>query len=168
MTATETRESGTPELDGVRKGRMIVGAVTLVAGAVYTAHAFTLPMGTMAQPGAALFPILVGVATLVISVLTIAEARFTTKVTGAYERPAEGRARLVLGMAGAILGYLLLLPLIGQYLGSALFGAVAVRLLRGGPWWRAALYGVLLGLVISYIFLELLGVRLPAGTWTGV
>lgn len=166
MTATQT--PAPRALDGVRKGRMIAGAVTLVAGAVYTAHAFTLPMGTMAQPGAAVFPILVGAATLVISVITIAEARFTTKVTGEYERPADGRQKYVLGMAGAILGYLLLLPFLGQYLASALFGAVAVRLLRDGPWWRAALYGVLLGLVISYVFLELLGVRLPAGAWTGV
>ncbi|MGW0810871.1 tripartite tricarboxylate transporter TctB family protein [Nonomuraea sp. NPDC002799] len=159
--------TATTSLDGVRRGRMIVGAVLFVTGAVYTAHAFTLPMGTLAQPGAAMFPIIVGAATLVVSVITIVEAKFTVKVSGEYERPAPGRAKIVLGLAATILAYLLLLPLLGQYLASVLFGAAAVWLLGTRPWWKAAVQGVLLGLVISYVFLELLGVRLPAGALTG-
>ncbi|MBF8185012.1 tripartite tricarboxylate transporter TctB family protein [Nonomuraea sp. K274] len=168
MKTTETVVSPPKaSLDGVRRGRMIVGAVMFAVGAVYTAHAFTLPMGTTAQPGAAMYPIIVGAGCLVISVLTMAEARFTTKVTGEYERAAPGRGRFVLGLGGIIVVYLLLLPLIGQYLAAALFGAAAVGVLGTRPWWKAVLHGVLLGLIISYVFLELLGVRLPAGALMG-
>ncbi|WP_158228386.1 tripartite tricarboxylate transporter TctB family protein [Pseudonocardia sp. MH-G8] len=164
MAATETSTT----MDGVRRGRMIVGTVVLIAGLAYTVHAFSLPLGTMAQPGAALFPLIVGVATIVISILTIGEARFTTKVTGEVGRPAPGRTRVVLAMSGAIVGYLLLLPFIGPYLGAGLFGAVAVLLLRDGVRWKSVLYGAALGLLITYVFIELLGVRLAAGSLTGV
>jgi putative tricarboxylic transport membrane protein len=169
MAATETSPTETfRAIGGVRRGRMVVGTVTLVVGIAYTVHAFSLPMGTMAQPGAALFPLVVGGATMVISVLTIAEARFTTKVTGDVEHPAPGRTRLVLAMSGAIIGYLLVLPFIGPYLAAGLFGALAVLLLRDGSRWKSVLYGAVLGLVITYVFVELLGVRLAAGSLTGV
>lgn len=66
-------------------------------------------------------------------------------------------------LVAVILGYILMLPVLGQYIAAAGFGVLTVKAFGHYSWIRAAIYGVALSLGINLFFIELLGVRMPSG-----
>lgn len=163
-TSSDSQESTKPALDSKRRGRLVVGLLGLLLGIGYTAYTVTsLPFGSTDEPGAAVFPLVVGVGTIVVSLLTMAEAYFTHAVTGQVNFPVGQRRRTVLGLLLALVGFVLVYPLLGQYVASILFMILALRLLGSRSLVRTVVYGALIGLGVSYFFVDLLGVRLPSG-----
>lgn len=154
-------------LDSKRKGRVAVGVCGVVLGIAYLLGAAQLEMGERAQPGPGTFPVLVGVAVIAVSMLTVGEAYFSAVVSGEVDLPKRSVAMYVGGFLLAVLGYGLILPHLGQYLSCALFMILTIKLLGPHGWVRSALYGVAAGFVISIVFVELLAIRMPAGIWPG-
>ncbi|MGH3662779.1 MAG: tripartite tricarboxylate transporter TctB family protein [Micromonosporaceae bacterium] len=152
-------------LDGVRKGRVATGVIGVLAGVGYTAMATDLPFGDMQQPGAAVFPVAVGVGCVLISLVTCAEAYFSGAAKGEFTLPPPAARRAFWGFLAAVVAYVLTVPFLGQYLAATLFVVAGIKVL-GASLRTAILYGVALGLGLSFAFIELLGVRMPPGIVT--
>ncbi len=150
-------------LGGKRKGRIAAGLLGLLIAAGYTVQASQLPYGTAAQPGAAIFPMIVGVAFMVISLITIWEAWRTTAVTGDFDLPIGADRRRLLLMIAILVAYVALLPWLGQVVASALFVIAMLRVLTALPWLRIVAYGLAIALLTYLFFGILLGVQLPRG-----
>lgn len=155
-----------PALDGKRKGRMIAGGIGLLFGLWFSWYTWAnVPMGTQERPGAGVFPLVVGIGLVVVSVMTIVEAWRTAVVAGELNFPTGEKRRTLLLLAGSFIAFVALYRFLGQYLASSLFMIAALAILGTRSWVRNVLYGAAIGIGISAFFMELLGVRLPMGVF---
>lgn len=146
-----------------RTGRAAVGVIGLMAAIGYTIEATGMPLGTQGAPGPAMFPIVVGVAAAIISVVVVVEALKRPAVEEDIDIPSGTQRRNVLGFAGATVLLVVLLPVLGQYIAASLYATAMVKVLSPHGWLRSVAYGVLTGVAISWIFIEMFSVRLPTG-----
>lgn len=151
--------------DPQRRGRIVLGAIGLVAAIGYTVESFLIPVGELAQPGPGLFPRGVGIAFAVISAALMVESAFGANAGGPVEVPRGDQLRLVALFGGCTVGFALLLPLLGQYVAATLYLIAMLRVLSELAWWRVLAYGVALGVGVSAFFIEVLVIRLPEGIW---
>jgi putative tricarboxylic transport membrane protein len=86
-------------------------------------------------------------------------ARFAAAEAAKTHWPTPG-----LVVAG-LLGYVALLMPAGYALATALFYTATARVLGSTHTLRDAVWGVVLGVAVSYAFTRWLGVRLPVGPW---
>ena len=103
---------------------------------VYVTDAWqTLSMGRWHKPGAAIFPIAVGVllAISAISVLLERQAAPTDPMPAAFSLPAGADLRRLLLLLAAFAIYFLAMPLIGNMVASALFLVASMWLLSDDP-----------------------------------
>lgn len=156
--------SGTP----VRKrtGYLVIGGLGVLVAAAYLGLAVQLPFGRLNQPGAAIFPLIVGGLLVVGSLATIWEGR-KTGPTERVEFPAGADRARLLGVVGVLLGYFLALPWLGHLLGSTLFCILLMRLLSGLAWPRVVLYSILITGTVHVVFIHMLGVPMPRGVLLG-
>lgn len=150
-------------LDRKRKGRLIVGIVGVLVSIGYIVEAQQLPFGTMAQPGAAAFPTVVGIGFALASLLTIWEALRTEAVTGSVDLPRGEDLRRLLGLVAAFAAYAVTLPYLGQIIASTAFAIVALRLLSDLSWIRTVVYAIAISAATYLLFVVLLNVRMPDG-----
>jgi putative tricarboxylic transport membrane protein len=85
------------------------------------------------------------------------------RVVAANEELGEWRAPGLVALA--LLGYLAVLVPLGFALASALFFTVDARILGSRRPVRDAIWGVIVGVAVSWSFTRWLGVRLPVGPW---
>ncbi|GAA0940808.1 tripartite tricarboxylate transporter TctB family protein [Pseudonocardia zijingensis] len=140
------------------------GGLLLVAAVLVIVDAARLP-ATSAVVGPAAVPLPVGVALGMVGAGLLVHARRTLPTAGTGT-PWQPRAGLrVLGLVAALVGFALLLPLLGYVVSStALF--VAAALLLGAPRdWRVAAWGWALAAAVFLVFDRLIGLTLPAGPW---
>jgi putative tricarboxylic transport membrane protein len=169
-TRTASGTSAAPRAalhDPQRRGRMIFGAVSLMVAVGYFVEALGMPRGTTEHPGPGVWPIAVGVAWIVISIVVIAEAAVSSEVSGEIELPTGRERRNVLIFVGATVAFVVLLPVLGQYIAASLYAIAVTKLLSTVSWARAVAYGVVLGAGISFAFITLLQIRLPVGLFGG-
>ncbi|MCB7135118.1 tripartite tricarboxylate transporter TctB family protein [Cellulosimicrobium marinum] len=149
------------------------GALVLAGATAGLGLFVLLDAGTIVVPGSAntlgprAFPYLVGAMLLVTGlVLLVAVWR------GHGGSPEEGEDVdpdaptdwLTVGLLGAVLlVHVWTINLLGWPFAAALLFAGAAVALGARPWWRAALLGLLLGLVVQVVFGGLLGLSLPPG-----
>jgi putative tricarboxylic transport membrane protein len=146
---------------------MIFGAVSLMVAVGYLVEALGMPRGTSQHPGPGQWPLAVGVAWIVISILVIAEAAISTEIGGEIELPTGRERRNVLIFLAVTVAFVVVLPVLGQYIAASLYAVAVVKLLSTVSWARAVAYGVLLGAGISFAFITLLQIRLPIGLFAG-
>lgn len=164
QTSASSVRTARPALDSKRKGRLVVGGLGLLLGLWYTWYTWAnVPMGTQERPGAGVFPLIIGVAMIVVSVLTLLEAALTDRVSGELNLPNGVRLRPVLLMSAALVVFVALYQPLGQYIASSLFVIAALTVLGTRSLPRNVVYGTAIGVGISAFFMELLGVRLPEG-----
>lgn len=144
--------------DAVSRGRRTVALVMIGAGLFYTAASLRLDRGDLAHPGPGLFPLLVGVLAVLSGGLGLLEVRRQVPVTVA-ERSSGPRPWLFLAAMG--LG-IVLLPLVGYVVSALVLGTAVSRVAGQRTWWKALLTGVLIALVTTYLFRDVLDVFLPA------
>lgn len=145
-----------------RKAYLAVGLIGIVLSAGYLVVGAKLPFGQMDQPGAAVFPMVVGVIMLVSSAAAALEG-WRMDPSLVVEVPVGIDRRRVLWVSSALLGYFLLLPWIGQLAASLLFFCLTIRLLSDYSWTRVLLSAVLMSGALYLVFVRLLQVALPAG-----
>jgi hypothetical protein len=141
--------------------------VSLLVAAGYLVGTLGMPRGTAEHPGPGLWPLAVGVAWIVISVLVIAEAAMSSEVGGEIELPTGRERRNVLIFVAVTIAFVVLLPTLGQYIAASLYAVAVIKLLGTMSWPRAVAFGVLLGAGISFAFITLLQIRLPVGLFGG-
>lgn len=149
--------------------RRVVGILALLLAAIYTAGAWqTLSMGRWHKPGAAIFPIAVGVllAISAISVLFEKHGGADDPMPATFSLPAGADLHRLLWVMAAFALYFLAMPFLGNMIASALFLLAAMWLLSDNPdksIVRLAIYAVVAALVVELFFVRLLKVQMPAG-----
>jgi hypothetical protein len=149
--------------------RRIVGVLALLLGAIYIAGAWqTLSMGRWHKPGAAIFPIAVGVllAISAISVLLEKHGGASDPMPATFSLPAGADLRRLLLVMAAFAVYFLAMPFVGNMIASAMFLLAAMWLLSDDPdqsILQLAIYAVIAALAFEFFFVRLLKVQMPAG-----
>jgi putative tricarboxylic transport membrane protein len=147
---------------GKRKGYIAIGGAGLVVGASYLGLALELPFGALDQPGAAVFPVAVGILMLLVSLAAIWEG-WRLDIGEQVEFPIGDDLRRLLGLVGLLLVYFVTLPWLGQLIGSALFCAGLIRLLSTTGWLRSLVYGLVMAVVLYAVFVVAFKVSMPRG-----
>jgi len=149
--------------------RRIVGVLALLLSAVYTVDAWqTLSIGRWHKPGAAIFPIAVGLllAISAISVLLERHGGADDPMPATFSLPSGDDLRRLLRVLAAFAIYFLAMPLLGNMIASALFLGATMWLLSDDPnksMVRLASYAVVSALAFEWFFVRLLKVQMPAG-----
>ena len=160
---TPTRTFGLPP------ARRIVGIVALLLSAVYAVDAWqTLSMGRWHKPGAAIFPLAIGLllAISAISVLLERHGGAEDPMPATFSLPAGGDLKRLLLVLAAFAIYFVAMPLIGNMIASALFLLAAMWLISDDPeksLLRLAIYAAVAALSFDVFFVRLLKVQMPAG-----
>lgn len=145
-----------------RKGYLAIGGAGLLLGVSYFGLAVELPFGALDEPGAAVFPVVVGALMVAVSLAAIWEG-WRMPAADAVEFPLGQDLRRLLGLVGMLLVYFAALPWLGQLLGSVLFAAVLIRLLSGRGWLRCIVFAAALAIVLYVVFVVALKVSMPRG-----
>jgi putative tricarboxylic transport membrane protein len=152
------------EASTIRKGKayVAIGALGLALSVGYVVLAMRLPFGQMDQPGAALFPLVVGALFALASVATLYEG-WLMDPAEQVELPVGPERRRLLTLLGYLVGYLLLLPWLGQLLASLIVIILMVRLLSDYSWPRVVAAGTIMTLIVYGTFIYVLKVPMPRG-----
>jgi putative tricarboxylic transport membrane protein len=143
----------------------VVSLCFLLLGIAYLADNSRLPMGSAAKPGAGLFPLLVGISLLGLSLALFLWSLKTKDISAKDREPfpvGKDRQRVLAVGASLALFVLLLKPLGYGLCGAALMAAV-LRFLGLQSWGRILLISLATAAVSFYLFDALLGVPLPRG-----
>jgi len=144
------------------KGYIVVGAVGICLSVLYLALSFQMPMGRVRQPGAGVFPVISGFLLLLGSVSALWEGLKLRK-SETVELPAGSDLLRLLAVLGGVLGYLVLLPILGQLISSTLFCFVLIRALSSLSLWRVTLYALLMAGAAYLLFVRFLTLPMPVG-----
>jgi putative tricarboxylic transport membrane protein len=142
---------------------VIVGIVGIILSTIYLGLALELPMGRMRQPGPGVFPLIAGGFTLLGSIATLLEGR-KNKSGDSYELPMGDDLKRLLKVMLSLVGYLILLPIVGQLISSALFSFVVMRTLSTLSNVRLVVYSALLAGIGYWMFVVFFKLPLPSGT----
>lgn len=154
---------------GLPPARRIVGVIALLLAAVYAVDAWqTLSMGRWHKPGAAIFPIALGLllAIAAISVLLERHGGANDPMPATFSLPAGADLRRLLMVMGAFALYFLAMPLLGNLIASALFLLATMWLLSDDAdksLLRLSLYAIVMAVMFEVLFVRLLKVQMPAG-----
>jgi putative tricarboxylic transport membrane protein len=145
-----------------RKGYLTMGSGGVFIAAIYLGISFQLPFGQMDQPGAAVFPVAVGVILLLASLTTLWEGLRMDRGEQ-VSLPAGEDLRRMLSLIGLLLSYFLALPWLGQIISSTLFGILLMRVLSDLGWPRIVAYALVISIALYAVFVMLLKVPMPRG-----
>ncbi|TQM04361.1 tripartite tricarboxylate transporter TctB family protein [Pseudonocardia kunmingensis] len=141
-----------------------LGALMLLAAVLVIVDAARLP-DTSAVVGPAAVPMPVGVALGVVGAGLLVDSRRKLPRAGAG-RPWQAHAALrVLGLVASLVGFALLLPVLGYVVTATALFVAAALLLDAPRDWRVLAWGWALAAVVFLVFDRLIGLTLPAGPW---
>ena len=146
-----------------RQGYLWTGLFGIVLSAGYFVAAADLPLGTMDEPGARLFPILVDALLLIASLACVREALMSPDMKGKLDFPVGADAKRLGGLVLLLLAYFCAMPWAGFLLSSLGFATLLVRLLSASGWFRCIVYGVLITALTWLFFIYFLKVPMPSG-----
>lgn len=147
-------------------GRRIAALVGLVFSAAYTYYAWSeLGFGRWHRPGAAIFPVAVGLLVAIASIAVLLERPETSNAVHgeSFTLPAgESLRKLVLVLVSFAV-YFVAMDYIGHMIASALFLFVAMSLLSDKSRIRLAIYAAIIAVSFEVFFVRLLQVQMPYG-----
>jgi putative tricarboxylic transport membrane protein len=140
------------------------GGLLLIAAVLVVVDAVRLPE-TSAVVGPAVVPLPVGVLLGVVGAGLLVDARVKLR-RAEPGRAWQPRAGLrVLGLVAALVGFALLLPLLGYVVTATALFVAAALLLDAPRDWRVLAWGWALAAVVFLVFDRLIGLTLPTGPW---
>ena len=145
-----------------RKGYLAIGGIGVFIAAGYLGMSLNLPVGQLTQPGAAVFPLMIGALLLFASLATVWEG-WKTEPAEQVEFPTGADLGRLLSVVGLLLGYFVMLPWLGQLVSSTLFCVLLMRTLSGLPWLRVIIYSAVISGVLYFVFISVLKVPMPRG-----
>lgn len=137
----------------------------LIAGILYLIGSLMLPMGTIEAPRSGLFPLLVAIFIIAMSLLPLKSSFKEAKESEEQIEPfPKGPDRnRVLAIATALLLFAFCLKPFGYLIPTICLMAVIVRLMGLQSWVKVALAGIITGVISFYLFAFILEVPLPRG-----
>ena len=145
-----------------RNAYLVIGGIGLLFGVGYLGMSFQLPFGRLAQPGAGLFPVIVGVVMVFASLTTMWEGWQLEKAKQIEFSAGADRERL-LSLIGLLFGYFLSLTWLGYIASTTLFCILLMRMLSNLGWPRIVAYSLVMTLALYVVFVLLLKVPMPRG-----
>ncbi|GAA2454286.1 tripartite tricarboxylate transporter TctB family protein [Actinomadura vinacea] len=139
-----------------RRLNVVSALVTLVTGAVAAVLSWNLGVGTLAAPGAGLWPLVVGVAMVVVSALLVLRSR-----PRGDEEPFTKDAVTVAIAVASLLGYAVLFELVGFEVPTLALLVLWMKGLGRESWRVTAAVSVVATAVLYLLFITGLGVSLP-------
>lgn len=149
--------------DPKRLGRLIFGGLFLAIFVGYYMAASELSEGTLQSPGPGMFPTWVGIAGIAVSVIVLVEGILGRSESGEIGFPRGKYLKDVLIFVAFLIGYVALLPFLGQYIASVLFAVGFIWAVASIAWWKAILIGAAMAVIVTYFFSGVLGLNLPSG-----
>lgn len=170
----------------LQRQRLIMGAVSLVVAVVYTQQSTHLNFGSLDRPGAGTFPLLLGVLFIIASIVAIVEPLRAIRrgggrdativdVMGGEEiseavagtKETGGDPRRVVWYFAWLVGYVVVLPVLGFTITNAVF-IVGVALTLGvrlsvRSRINAVIVGLLISALVTWFFQSFLGAGMPRG-----
>jgi putative tricarboxylic transport membrane protein len=132
----------------------------VLVGVAYLTRALRLPWGTIKQPGAGFFPLIIGV------LLLSAALGFASVAAKGRSHPTSGwvpgARRRVFAVFAGLIGFCLLLPVTGYPLDAGVFGGIMLQQL-GASWVAVTIIALASAGISYYVFAIVLGVPLPGG-----
>lgn len=152
-----------PDVRGVSraKSRLVIGVLGLGLFASYTWDARSMPLGEASMPGPGLFPLIVGIAGLLFSVVTIVESLVKLPSSERIPLPTQKRGIQVGGLVLLLAVFVFTVEYIGAYAGSFVFAVLSIKLLGDKPWWKCLLFGAVISLPVIFFFSNVLAISLP-------
>jgi putative tricarboxylic transport membrane protein len=159
MFTTKLADVGTRRI-----GRVVAGLIGFVGFAGYLQIALEMPLGGTGNPGPGLWPTMVGYVGIAMSLMLVLEAVFMANSTdGNIEFPRQKVLLQVSMFLGLSLVYIIVVPILGQLVTSALFFTAVIKLLSKRNILLSLLIGVVSAVVVWFMFVQLLSLRLPSG-----
>lgn len=154
-------------MDPKRRGRLVLGAVFLAVFIAFTIEAWRMPQGQLGNPGAGVLPLWVGLIGIVSSIIALVEAGLDRSETGELELPQGESLRKSLVFLVTLVAYVVMLPLLGQYVAATVYVVLFLRFGGRLSWIRSILVSLLIGGGLSWAFIDLLGLSMPGGLLFG-
>jgi putative tricarboxylic transport membrane protein len=159
----ETHDGVAPSATVVTKRTMeiVVGIVVAAFALLAIVSNYKLGAGWAEDgPQAGYFPMRMGIAILLASIVVVVQALRKNDRTAFLE---HAQAKLVAVVLLPLVVYISAVQFIGIYVASALFIGIFMCLVGKFSWYRSALTGVIISLVLFWIFEIMFTVPLPKG-----
>ena len=150
-------------MTGFRVGEAVLGLIAVGLAAFIAWGTWTAPAvaaRTVVGPG--VFPTLIALGLAAVGARLLHEA-WSRSAPAVAIPPVDGPA--VLGVAGSLLGFLLLLERLGWIVSAALLFLAVARGFGGRAWRLNGLIGLGLAALVFLVFDTGLGLSLPVGRW---
>jgi putative tricarboxylic transport membrane protein len=144
------------------KGYLTIGVVGLVFSVGYIGMSIPFPLGELDQPGAGVFPLIVGAGMILASLVTLWEGWQMDKAAQVDLPDGTDRKRLF-SLLGLLFGYILMLPWLGMIIVTMLFCVLLLRVLSDLSWLRILVYSAMISTAFYAVFVTLLKVPMPRG-----
>lgn len=148
-------------MDGRRLGRLVLGLASAAVAIAYLVSAYNMPQGDLASPGPGMFPVAVGCLCVLASVVVVLEAVLSQQDAGGLDLPRGFELRQVVIFMGTLVGFIVVLPLLGFVISASLYAAACLKFLGPCSWIRAGAYGVVMGIATAFLFGDVLALPLP-------
>lgn len=147
------------------RGLSITSFCFFFLGMAYLAGSLELPRGSAAQPGAGLYPLLLSIYLVALSLAFLIRSLREHEAKSEEGEPfPKGKDRQRVMAVGLVLFlFVLFLKPLGYGLCSAVLMGVILRLLGLASWGKIVLISILTAFFSYYLFASLLGVPLPGG-----
>lgn len=144
-----------------RSAEIAVGVIVAAFGLLAIVSNYLLGAGWAEDgPQAGYFPMRMGVAIFIASIFVILQAYRKNDRSAFVER---GQLKLVATVLLPLIVYIAAIRFIGIYLASALFIGIFMSLVGKFSWWKAAVAGIGINLVLFWVFEIMFKVPLPKG-----
>ncbi len=147
----------------MRKSTITLAVVGTVLTIGYLAEATRYPMGTLAQPGAGFYPLLVG-ALLFIGLVGTGIQAVRSQSSEPVDWPRGSAKWRVLSIVIACVGYVIVVPIIGHMASGALIAFAVLQVMHLNPLPLRIVLSIVFGVVSYYLFAEMLGVPMLIGS----
>ncbi len=152
---------------------LAAGIVLLVVAGGYLAATLRYPLGALADPGPAVFPLAVGLLLAALGITQVVEAGVVLRRgdvspeagTDAAANDQAGESRLPLVMVAGLLAYLFAMPWIGFYPASLVLVIFSCKIMGTRGWRSPILLAAGVLLVCALVFSLWLKTPLPSGVF---
>lgn len=158
--------------EAVRRFQLLGLGAMLILSLAYLYFALQLPRSTLERPRTGLFPTLVGILMVTASSWAIAEVllgRWSLREEEHGELTSYGPGGAfwkIPALTAVLIGYVVVANRLGHVAGALLVAGITLPLLRRRPWWQIVLLAIALAYGSEFLFEDLLGLRLPRGSWS--